>query len=96
VLTPLTIDEIRQRHGENSARRQFLFARFQIVLRLLLETGQLRRLYLFGSFATVKPAPGDLDCLAVMAAGFTTANLTSSYLRECPNRLLRSLYDYQR
>jgi hypothetical protein len=49
VSTPLTIDEIRQQHGEKSVRRQFLFARCQTVLRLLLETGQLRRLYLFGS-----------------------------------------------
>ena len=76
VVSPsLTLEEVRQRYGESTPRRQFLFARFQTVVQLLLETGQLRRLYLFGSFTTAKPIPGDLDCLAVMAAGFTTTNL---------------------
>jgi uncharacterized protein DUF6932 len=92
VSTSLTIDELRQRLGEISARRQFLFARFQTVLRLLSETGQLRRLYLFGSFTTVKPAPGDLDCLAVMAAGFTTTNLTSPHLEVFQHDTCRLLY----
>lgn len=92
MSTSLTIDELRQRHGEISARRQFLFARFQTVLRLLSETGQLRRLYLFGSFTTAKPAPGDLDCLTVMAAGFTTANLTSPHLEVFQHDTCRLLY----
>ena len=80
VSTSLTLEEIRQRYGENTPRRQFLFTRLQTVVRLLVETGQLRRLYLFGSFTTAKPTPGDLDCLAVMAAGFTTTNLTLPHL----------------
>ena len=88
----LTLDELRQRHGENSARRQVLFARFQTVLRLLSETGQLRRLYLLGSFPTTKPAPGDLDRLAVMAAGFTTANLASPHLEVFQHDTCRLLY----
>lgn len=50
------------------------------MIRLLVETGQLRRLYLFGSFVTTKLTPGDLDCLAVMATGFSTAPLTSPLL----------------
>ena len=79
MSTPLTLEEIRQQYGERSARRQFLFARLQTVLRLLSETGQLRRLYLFGSFTTAKPAPNDLDCMAVMTAGFTTASLSSPH-----------------
>jgi hypothetical protein len=55
-------------------------------------TGQLRRLYLFGSFTTAKPAPGDLDCLAVMATGFTTANLTSPHLEIFQHDTCRLLY----
>jgi len=92
VPTSLTIDELRQQHGEISARRQFLFARFQTVLRLLSETGQLRRLYLFGSFTTAKLVPGDLDCLAVMVAGFTTVNLTSPHLEVFQHDTCRLLY----
>jgi hypothetical protein len=49
-------------------------------------------LYLFGSFTTAKPAPGDLDCLAVMAAGFTTANLTSPHLEVFQHDTCRLLY----
>src|SRR4029434_145960 len=70
-----TLEEIRQQYGESTPRRQFLFRRLQTVTRLLSETGSLRHLYLFGSFTTAKPTPGDLDCLAVMSAGFTTMHL---------------------
>ena len=80
VSSSLPLEEVRQRYGESTPRRQFLFARLQTVARLLLATGKLRHLYLFGSFTTAKPTPGDLDCLAVMAAGFTTMNLTSPHL----------------
>ena len=69
---PLSLEAIRQRCGTATPRRQFLFARLQTIVQLLAETGQLRRFYLLGSFATAKPAPNDLDCLTVMAAGFTT------------------------
>ena len=71
----LSLEEIRQQYGESTPRRQFLFRRLQTVTRLLAEISSLRRLDLFGSFTTTKPNPGDLDCLAVMAAGLTTVNL---------------------
>src|SRR5437867_8638443 len=92
VSTSLTLEEIRQRYGANTPRRQFLFTRLQTVVRLLVETGQLRRLYLFGSFTTAKPTPGDLDCLAVMAAGFTTMNLPAHLLGVFQHDLCRLYY----
>ena len=92
VPTSLTLEEIRQRYGVNTPRRQFLFTRLQTVVRLLVETGQLRRLYLFGSFTTAKPTPGDLDCLALMAAGFTTMNLTLPHLEVFQHDACRLLY----
>ena len=92
VYTSLTLEEVRQRYGEGTPRRQFLFTRLQTVIRLLLETGQLRCLYLFGSFTTAKPTPGDLDCLAVMAVGFTTTNLTSPHLEVFQHDTCRLLY----
>ncbi len=92
MSTSLTLEEIRQRYGENTPRRQFLFARLQTVARLLAETGQLRHLYLFGSFTTAKPAPNDLDCLAVMVAGFTTASLASPHLEVFQHDTCRLLY----
>ena len=60
--------------------------------RLLAETGHLRHLYLFGSFTTAKPTPGDLDCLAVMAAGFTTVNLPAHLLDVFQHDLCRLYY----
>src|SRR6266581_8729914 len=92
VPTSLTLEEIRQQYGENTPRRQFLFTRLQTVVRLLVETGQLRHLYLFGSFTTAKPNPGDLDCLAVMAAGFTTGNLPAHLLDVFQHDLCRIYY----
>ena len=92
VSTSLTLEEVRQRYGESTPRRQFLFARLQTLVRLLLETGQLRHLYLFGSFTTAKPTPGDLDCLAVLAVGFTTMNLTSPHLEVFQHDACRLLY----
>ena len=80
LVTALTLEEIRQQYGESTPRRQFLWRRLQTVARLLAETAHLRRLYLFGSFTMAKPTPNDLDCLAVTATGFTTANLTSPLL----------------
>ena len=88
----LTLEEIRQQYGESTPRRQFLFRRLQTVTRLLSETGSLRHLYLFGSFTTAKPNPGDLDCLAVMAAGFTTMHLPTHLLDVFQHDLCRLYY----
>jgi Family of unknown function (DUF6932) len=88
----LTLEEIRQQYGESTPRRQFLFRRLHTVTRLLSETGSLRHLYLFGSFTAAKPTPGDLDCLAVMAAGFTTVNLPAHLLNVFQHDLCRLYY----
>ena len=87
-----TLEEIRQQYGESTPRRQFLFRCLQTVTRLLSETGSLRHQYLIGSFTTAKPNPGDLDCLAVMAAGFTTVNLPAHLLDVFQHDLCRLYY----
>ncbi len=88
----LTLEEIYQQFGESTPRRQFLFERLQTVIRLLSATGYLRHLYLFGSFTTAKLTPGDLDCLAIMATGFTTANLSSPLLEVFQHDTCRLYY----
>jgi len=88
----LTLAEIRQRYGTHTARRQFLWQRLQTIVQLLAATGALRRLYLFGSFVTEKPNPGDLDCLAVMASGFTTAHLTPALMTVFQHDVCRLYY----
>jgi hypothetical protein len=92
ALARFTLEEIRQQYGESTPRRQFLFRRLQPVARLRSETGHLRHLYLFGSFTTAKPTPGDLDCLAVMAAGFTTVHLPAHLLDVFQHDLCRLYY----
>jgi len=88
----LTLEEIRQQYGESTPRRQFLCRRLQTVTRLLSETGHLRHLYLFGSFTMAKPIPGDLACLAVMAAGFITVPLPAHLLDVFQHDLCRLYY----
>ena len=92
VLTALTFAEISQQYGESTPRRQFLCSRLHTVIQLLAATRALRRLYLFGSFVTGKPAPRDLDCLAVMATGFTMATLSSPVLEVFQHDLCRLYY----
>ena len=88
----LSLEEILQRYGEHTARWQFLWQRLQTIVQLLTATGALRRLYLFGSFITAKPNPGDLDCLAVMASGFTTAHLAPSIMTVFQHDICRLYY----
>ena len=88
----LTLEAVGQQYGESTPRRQFLMRSLQTLTKLLTETGQLRQLYLFGSFTTGKPNPNDLDCLAVMAGGFTTAHLTSPHLEVFQHDLCRLSY----
>ena len=92
MTTVLTLDEIRQHYGTGTPRRQFLFDRLQTIIRLLSETGQLRSLYLVGSFATAKLAPHDLDCFVVMAPGFTTATLASPHREVFQHDTCRLIY----
>ena len=92
MITQLTLEEIRQRHGSSTPRRQFLFARLQTIAQLLGETRQLRRLYLLGSFTTAKLMPNDLDCLVIMASGFTTDTLTAPHLEVFQHDLCRLTY----
>jgi hypothetical protein len=88
----LTLEEVRQRYGANTPRRQFLFDRLQVIAGLLSATGQLRQLYLLGSFTTAKPLPNDLDCFAVMTTGFTTEHLRSPQAEVFQHDTCRLLY----
>jgi hypothetical protein len=40
-------------------------------------TGELRRVFIRGSFVTAKPAPGDLDILLIMGEGFEVDRTTA-------------------
>ncbi len=65
-----TLEEVVARFGSATPRRQTLAARLQALLMLARATGKLRRVFVWGSFVTEKPFPGDLDVFLLMQAGF--------------------------
>ena len=72
---PLSLEELAARVGTSTPRRQFLFERLRTVVQLLHGTGQVKRVYIFGSFVAATPLPNDVDRFVIMAREFTTAAL---------------------
>jgi hypothetical protein len=64
-----TEDEVFARFATPSARRQWLGEQLRRLLALAKSTGQLTRVFLWGSFVTGKEVPNDLDVLLVMDPG---------------------------
>lgn len=62
--------EFRARFGALSPRRVWLSGRLRALLRLAASNGELRRVFIWGSFVTAKPAPRDLDILLIMDENF--------------------------
>lgn len=65
-----TLEEIVTRFGVHTPRRLALASRLQELLDLARATGKLRRAFIWGSFVTDKPFPGDLDVFLLMQEGF--------------------------
>lgn len=62
--------EFQSRFGLATPRRVWLFSRLQTLLKLAGTTEKVRRVFIWGSFVTAKPAPGDIDILLVMNEDF--------------------------
>jgi hypothetical protein len=62
--------EFHSRFGLATPRRVWLFGRLRAVVELAALTGKLRRIFVWGSFVTAKPAPRDLDILLIMDEDF--------------------------
>lgn len=65
-----TEEEVFVRFATTSARRQWLGEQLRNLLALAKSTGQLSRVFLWGSFVTRKENPNDMDVLLVMGADF--------------------------
>ncbi len=65
-----TEEEVFARFATPSARRQWLGEQLRSLLALAKSTGQLARVFLWGSFITSKEVPNDLDVLLVMSTEF--------------------------
>jgi hypothetical protein len=65
-----SLHAIVERFGTATPRRQVLAERLGELLRLARATGQLQRMFLWGSFPTDVPFPRDLDVFLLMQEGF--------------------------
>jgi hypothetical protein len=59
-------------------RRVWLSGRLQKLLELAAASGELRRIFVWGSFVTAKPAPRDIDILLIMDDDFETERIDAS------------------
>jgi hypothetical protein len=65
-----TESDFFDRFGASSARRRWLGDRFRELLALAKATGNLERVFVWGSFVTSKESPNDIDLLLVMGTDF--------------------------
>src|SRR5258705_5358496 len=70
--------EFRSRFGTATSRRVWLSGRLEALLELAARSEKLRRVFVWGSFVTAKPAPKDLDILLIMDENFEVDGITGS------------------
>lgn len=70
--------EFQSRFCSSSPRRAWLSGRFRALLELAATGGELRRVFVWGSFVTSKPAPRDIDILLIMDEDFEAARMSAS------------------
>ena len=70
--------EFHSRFGLATPRRVWLFGRLRALVELATSTGKLRRIFVWGSFVTIKPAPRDLDILLIMDEDFEVERIAPS------------------
>jgi hypothetical protein len=63
-------EEFESRFSVSSPRRLWLYGRIRDLVELAAATGKLRRVFVWGSLVTAKPAPRDLDILLIMDENF--------------------------
>ncbi len=80
MIEVLSLVTVRERFGISTPRRQFLYERLRAVVTRLHETGQVKHIYLFGSFPTEAALPNDVDLFVVMSADFHTTGLPNELL----------------
>jgi len=67
-----TLAEILERFGHGAPQRIIVTERLQRVIALAQGTGKLERVFIWGSYVTDKPDPGDIDLFLVMAPDFVS------------------------
>ena len=71
-----TLAEVVERFGYGAPERVRVTERLQRVITLAQETGKLERVFIWGSYVTAKPDPGDVDLFLVMTPDFESHDYT--------------------
>ena len=71
-----TLAEVRERFGHGTPERIIVTERLQRVIALVQGTGKLERVFIWGSYVTDKPEPGDIDLFLVMSPDFVSNDYT--------------------
>jgi predicted nucleotidyltransferase len=70
--------EFASRFGTSSPRRLWLLGRLQAVLAIASSTRKLRRVFVWGSFVTIKASLKDIDVLLILDDDFEVEHLPSA------------------
>lgn len=92
-MRQITLDQLRADHGSGTERRVELYERFEQWLAVWQATGALRRLWVFGSFVSAKPGPGDIDILVQLASDFDLASAPEHLRPWLDHELCRTLHE---
>lgn len=92
-MLQLSLEGFKQQFGIGTERRVELYQVFQEWLNAVQATLLLRQVWVFGSFATKKPGPDDLDIVALFAAEFDAANIASSLRHWLDHELCQELHE---
>ena len=80
-----TLQETIERFAKGAAKRQALALRLTRIHQLAMNTNQLARFVVFGSFITATSEPNDVDVFMIMEDSFDVSQLTGE---------LRLLFDH--
>ena len=75
-IYPATLSEVLLRLGNGLPNRRLAGLRLERVYRLVSRTGHLARFVIFGSVATAKPDPNDVDVFLLMEHTFHVGQLS--------------------
>ena len=71
-----TLAEVVERFGHGAPQRLSVTERLQRVITLVQGTGKLEHVFIWGSYVTNKPEPGDIDLFLVMSPDFVSNDYT--------------------
>ena len=71
-----TLVEVVERFGQDAPERVRVTERLQRVIALAQETGKLEQVFIWGSYFTDKPDPGDIDLFLIMSPDFELNDYT--------------------